>query len=502
MITVRIGDNRGEFFGELETYFERFRKHIIGNGYQITTPFGKRNIVYADWTASGRLYRPIEFHISEIFGPYMANTHTESNSTSSIMTLAYKEAQSIIKKHVNADDHDVIISSGSGTTDVINKLQRILGLKIPGKFGDQIHIPFEERPIIFVTHMEHHSNHTSWLETIGDVEIVQSAADGNVDMEHLEKLLKRFSSRKMKIGSFTACSNVTGVQTPYHRLAALMHEHNGICFIDFAASAPYIDIDMHPANHKEKLDGLFFSPHKFLGGPGSSGVLIFDSRLYKSKVPDHPGGGTVTWTNPWEKHQYFSDIELREDGGTPGILQTIKAALCIKLKEQMKTEKMLNREKELMELLLPGLMNIRGLHVLEGNKTERLGIISFFVENIHYNLLVKLLNDRFGYQVRGGCSCAGTYGHYLLNISKQSSKSITDKIDKGDMSAKPGWVRISIHPTMTNEEVYGFVRSVKLIIENMKDWEKDYRYDPRTNDYFYIHKERDVTGEMFRLRIP
>ncbi|MDQ0217698.1 aminotransferase class V-fold PLP-dependent enzyme [Peribacillus cavernae] len=502
MITVRIGDNECYFSGELEMYFEPFRKHIIGNGQGITTPYGKKRIVYADWTASGRLYRPVENQVSEVFGPFMANTHTESNSTSSIMTLAYKQAQRIIKNHVNADEDDVLIASGSGMTDVVNKLQRILGLKVPEKFISKINIPESERPVIFVTHMEHHSNHTSWFETIGDVEVITPGTDGKLDLNQLEQLLNCYAGRTMKIGSFTACSNVTGIQTPYHQLARKMHEHGGICFIDFAASAPYMDIDMHPKDPIEKLDGIFFSPHKFLGGPGANGVLLFDSRLYTSKVPDHPGGGTVTWTNPWGKHQYFENIEIREDGGTPGILQTIKTALCIKLKEQMGTENILKREKELMDLLLPGLESISGIHILDGKITDRLGIVSFFSDDIHYNLIVKLLNDRFGYQVRGGCSCAGTYGHYLLKIDEKTSNSISDKINQGDMSTKPGWVRISVHPTMTNEEVYGFVKSLKLIIENIKEWEKEYLYDPKSNDYFYIHQERDQSEELFRLQGP
>ncbi|RFU66661.1 aminotransferase class V-fold PLP-dependent enzyme [Peribacillus glennii] len=502
MITVRVGDHEYHFAGELEAYFEKFRKHIIGNGYRITTPYGMKKMVYADWTASGRLYRPIEYQVSEIFGPYMANTHTESNSTSSVMTLAYQQSQRIIKEHVNADEHDILITDGSGTTAVVNKLQRILGVKLPGILSCKSKIAIENRPIIFITHMEHHSNHTSWLETIGDVEIVRPAANGNVDVDHLEHLLTRYANRKVKIGSFTACSNVTGIETPYYDLARKMHEHGGICFIDFAASAPYVTINMHPEDPLEKLDGIFFSPHKFLGGPGASGVLIFDSRLYKSKVPDHPGGGTVKWTNPWGGRRYHDNIEIREDGGTPGILQTIKAALAIRLKEQMGTENMQKREKELIEVLLPGLKKIPGLHVFEGDIQERLGIVSFIVEGIHYNLLVKLLNDRFGYQVRGGCSCAGTYGHYLLNIDAKTSNSIADQIDNGDMSAKPGWVRVSVHPTMTNEEVYNFVSSVKQIVENSNEWEKDYRYDPKSNDYFYVHDQRDMTAEMFDLHAP
>ncbi|WP_081413259.1 aminotransferase class V-fold PLP-dependent enzyme [Aneurinibacillus terranovensis] len=476
-----------------------FRKNIIGAEQTFISPFGRKPVIYADWTATGRLYRPIESKIIDDFGPFIANTHTESNITGTIMTLAYKQAQAIIKNHVDADEHDVIIMDGSGMTAVVNKLQRILGLRLPETLRNKVKVTEEERPVIFVTHMEHHSNHTSWLETIGDVVIMAPRSNGTVNVQQLEQLLHKYNHRKLKIGSFTACSNVTGIQTPYHELARKMHEHGGICFVDFSASAPYVDINMHPASPLEKLDGIFFSPHKFLGGPGSSGVLIFDSRLYSNQVPDKPGGGTVTWTNPWGYHHYFPDIEVREDGGTPGILQGIKSALCIKLKEQMGTDNMVRREKGMVEVLLTKLNKIPRLHVLAGHITERLGIISFIVEDVHYNLIVKLLNDRFGIQVRGGCSCAGTYGHYLLNIDQTTSKKITDKIDQGDFSTKPGWVRFSIHPTMTNREIDTFLQAMRFITENIADLKNDYVYDPETNDYYYIrHKRFDMEG-AFRL---
>jgi selenocysteine lyase/cysteine desulfurase len=317
----------------------------------------------------------------------------------------------------------------------------------------------------------------------------------------LERLLHQFRNRKLKIGSFTACSNVTGVQTPYHQLARIMHKHGGVCFVDFSASAPYVEINMHPRSPLEKLDAIFFSPHKFLGGPGTSGVLVFDSRLYANGIPDHPGGGTVLWTNRWGKYRYVSDIEGREDGGTPGILQTIKTALCIKLKERMGVRNILKREREIKDLLLDGLSKIPDLEILAGHQKDRLGIVSFNVKDIHYNLMVKLLNDRFGIQSRGGCACAGPYGHYLLNIDKQTSKQITDQIDKGDFSFKPGWVRLSLHPIMTNEEIRHILKAVRAIATNFKEWKKDYRYNSKTNDFFHLADKRQIQVEqLFELK--
>jgi selenocysteine lyase/cysteine desulfurase len=499
MITARIGNQTFHFQTELETYFQPFRENIIGVNQTFQSPYGEQKILYADWTASGRLYAPIETKIRDVFGPFMANTHTESNLTGGLMTQAYEEAKGIIKRHVHANENDVILLDGSGMTSVMARFQRILGLKGPETWKRALAIPEKNRPTVFISHMEHHSNQTSWMETIADVVIVPAASEGGIDLEVLENLLIKYNNRPFKIGSFSACSNVTGRRLPYHDLARKMHEYNGICLVDFAASAPYEAIDMHPDDPAAKLDGIFFSPHKFLGGPGASGVAVFDSGLYHNTVPDEPGGGTVLWTNPWGDHHYYSEIEKREDGGTPGILQGIRAALAIKLKEKMGTEKIRQREEELLAIVLPGLKKVPGLKVLDDGCRDRLGIISFCVEGLHYNLIVRLLNDRFGYQVRGGCSCAGTYGHYLLNIDKETSAKIMAKIDSGDHSTKPGWVRFSVHPTMTNNEAYGFVKAMHYIVANSDTLKVDYLYDSKSNDFFYIRHERANFDELFRL---
>ena len=500
MITANIGSKTFRFPETLEEYFQPFRSHVIGLNQEFDSPYGKKKIIYADWTASGRLYQPIEKKISVDFGPFMANTHTESNITSLMMTGLYKQSKKIIKEHVHADKHDVVILDGFGMTSVVNKLQRLLGLRVPEIWRNHLQLPERERPVIFITHMEHHSNQTSWLETLGEVILVNPDREGRVDLNHLEQLLHVYKDRQLKIGSFTACSNVTGIQTPYHKLAKLMHQHGGLCFVDFAASAPYVEINMHPEDPLEKLDAIFFSPHKFLGGPGTSGVLVFDSRIYTNKVPDHPGGGTVLWTNPWGEHKYFDDIEMREDGGTPGILQSIRTALCLNLKSKMGINNILKREKEQLSLLFSHLEKFPEVHILAGNIKDRIGIVSFYIETIHYNLIVRLLNDRYGIQVRGGCSCAGTYGHYLLNIDQTTSKQITEKITHGDMSTKPGWVRFSIHPIMTDEEILTFIQAIREIIENIDEWKKDYVYDPASNDYFYIHHLREDMSPFFRFK--
>lgn len=487
---------------QLREFFDKFRNEIIGIDQTFESPYGIRKLIYSDWVASGRLYRPIEYKMIEEFGPFVGNTHSEASITGTSMTHAYHTAQKIIKDHVNAGPGDVIITAGTGMTGVVNKFQRLLGLRICEQLRPYTKLPKEDRPVVFITHMEHHSNHTSWLETLADVVIIEPDEMGLIDLTHFEKLLKLYETRKLKIGSFTAASNVTGITTHYHEMAEMMHEHGGYCFVDFAASAPYVDINMHPENPAQKLDAIFFSPHKFLGGPATPGVLIFDSQLYKRKIPDHPGGGTVDWTNPWGEHKFIENIEAREDGGTPGFLQTIKAALAIKLKEEMGTENILKRERVLTDIVFEQFAKLPEVHILAGEITERLGVISFYTENIHYNLMVKLLNDRFGIQVRGGCSCAGTYGHYLLHVDPTRSKRITDMISLGDLSQKPGWVRFSVHPTMHEEEIKYFTDAVAQILTNIDTWQNDYYYSPKTNEYYFRNAELSqipFTKEAFAL---
>ncbi|MFC4269687.1 aminotransferase class V-fold PLP-dependent enzyme [Polaribacter marinivivus] len=486
----------------LEHYFSQFREHIIGIDQKFDTPYGEQDLVYCDWTASGRLYRPIEEKICNQFGPFVANTHTETSTSGAAMTLAYHEARNIIKRHVNANSNDVLITTGSGMTGVVNKFQRILGLKVSESLKDYTTIPEELKPIVFVSHMEHHSNQTSWLETIADVEVVPCNDAGLVCLKEFENCIKKHQHRKVKIASITSCSNVTGIKTPYHDVAKLIHKYNGLCFVDFACCAPYVDINMHPENEDEMLDAIFFSPHKFLGGPGSSGVLIFNKALYKNTVPDNPGGGTVSYTNPWGEHDYFDDVETREDGGTPGFLQTIKIALAVQLKEKMGTKNIEEREEEINKVIFKTLESLEGVKILAPNHKKRLSIFSFYFEKYHFNLVVKLLNDRFGIQTRGGCSCAGTYGHFLLNVDQETSNRIKGQILEGCNTEKPGWVRLSLHPTVTNNELDFICKSLTELSKNIEDWSKDYRYDAIKNDY--VHKtvkpiEKELVNSWFAV---
>lgn len=480
----------------LEDLFQKFRENIIGIDQKIPTPYSDSvPLLYADWTASGRLYGRIENKLRKCIYPLVANTHTDTNYTGSAMTYAYHKAKEMIKEHVGASDNDVIISANSGMTGVVNKLQRMLGLRYHESFKDLIHLAEDDRPVIFVTHMEHHSNQTSWCETIADVIVIPPDENCLVSPDHFREYLLKYANRKVKIAAITSCSNVTGIFTPYMDIAQIMHEAGGLCFVDFACSAPYIPINMHEADEEGRyLDAIYFSPHKFLGGPGSSGILIFNKDLYHNTIPDNPGGGTVDWTNPWGGHKFVDDIETREDGGTPAFLQTIRAAMCCQLKNEMGVANIAAREKEILAIMWPQLGQIENLHVLAENQKDRIGIISFYIDGLHYNLAVKMLNDRFGIQTRGGCSCAGTYGHYLLNVTKEYSRSITDQISHGDCSSKPGWIRMSIHPTHTDEEIYFICDALKSLANNFNDWKDDYICDFKSGKV--AHKDATTTLMM------
>ncbi|MCV9929795.1 aminotransferase class V-fold PLP-dependent enzyme [Flavobacterium sp. LS1R49] len=477
---------------QLEDYFSKFRENTIGVNHSFESVYGKQKLLYADWIASGRLYLPIEEIMLNKIGPMIANTHSFSSQTGKASTYAYLYARDLIKTHVNANESDVLVATGTGMTAAISKLQRIMDLrKLNGKITHDI-----DRPVVFITHMEHHSNQVSWYETNADVVVLPPDENNLVSPKILSEVIKKYSDRTLKIGSFTASSNVTGIITPYHELAKIMHKNNGFCFVDFAASAPYVQIDMHPKNPEEQLDAIFFSPHKFLGGPGTSGILVFNEKLYKTSIPDNPGGGNVKWTNPWGKYLYSNVIEVKEDGGTPGFLQVIRTALSLELKDKMGIENIKNREKELLDICYSEFKKIAGLSILGNITTDRIGCVSFIVEDIHYNLIVRLLNDRFGIQVRGGWSCASTYAHYLFDIDEEKSREFTDKLLLKDQSNKPGWVRLSLHPIMTNDEVVFICDAIQKVVLNHKEWQKDYRHNHSTNEFESIIQEENIAEEV------
>jgi len=475
-------------------HFDKFRSNTIGIHSMITTHQGKIRCIYADWTASGRLYRPIEEKIAEIIGPYVANTHTETSSLGHVMTFAYQKARDIIKQHVNASpEHDILVPAGSGMTGAVIKLQSILGLRIHEQYRDQIWktLPIAERPIIFITHYEHHSNQISWENCLADVIIVPPTSTGLVSVDNFETEFQKYANRKIKYAAISACSNVTGIRTPYHEIAQVVHRHGGYIFVDFATSFGYVPVDMHPANDPEsRLDAIFIAPHKLLGGPGTSGILLFHDSLYHLQKPDICGGGTVTWTNPWGEQGYIDNIEQREDAGSPPFLQVIRVSLAIRLKEEMDPIQILAREHVMNTIVFETIGNHKNIHILAKEHTDRLSIFAILIDQIHYNLIAKILNDYFGIQCRGGCNCAGSYAHYLFNVtSYEVSHALSVAIDGGDFSTKPGWCRISLHPTMTDSEIHYICQAIITIANTPEQYTSHYCYDLVTNQYFHEKQE-------------
>lgn len=463
---------------DIESHFDTHRRNILGIDATISTPFGDKPLAYLDWTAMGREDRRVSERIRESLA-FFGNTHTDTNFTGEFTSGLYYEAHNVIGRHVNASKDDIVLFKGSGMTGAINWLQYMLGLR-------DSHLPQSERPVVLITHLEHHSNQTSWEESSCDVRIVQAGDDGLPDLDHLDFLCRSNANEGRKVyGSFTACSNVTGVCTDIYEMARIVHRSGGKVFVDFAASAPYVEIDMHPPDPDARLDAITFSPHKFLGGPGSAGVIVLSKDLYNREVPVFVGGGIVSWTNPWGGHSYYENIQLREDAGTPQIVQGFKAALALSLKDDLNPGLMAIRKAEWVNRTIDGLQKIPGVTVLEANNRARQGIVSFTVERIHYALVVKLLNDLAGIQVRGGCSCAGTYGHYLFHIDKAHSKEITEMIDHGDNSCKPGWVRVSLHPTMTEAELELFLGTLAEIVAERTSLVAQYEYDGHQNTWHH-----------------
>ncbi|WP_299781619.1 aminotransferase class V-fold PLP-dependent enzyme [uncultured Formosa sp.] len=491
-----INGNNTLIDSNLETYFQTFKKGVIGDKYTFKSIFGEQQVLYADWIASGRLYAPIEKIMQEEIGPMVANTHSFSSETGKASTYAYKHARSIIKDHVNANENDVLVTANTGMSGVLSVLQRIMGLRFPDAKQKKSELAENDRPVVFISHMEHHSNHVPWLETIADVVILKCNDQKLICPEHLETALIQYKDRTTKIGSFTACSNVTGIISPYANLAKMMHKHGGYCFVDFAASAPYVDIDMHPEDEDASLDAIFFSPHKFLGGPGTCGVLVFNKDLYKANCPDVPGGGNVQWTNPWGEYAYFKDIEVREDGGTPGFLQVMRTALAMRLKDKMNTALIAKREEELLDFCFEKLKEIPNVFILGNTEVKRIGCVSFGIKDVHYNLIVRLLNDRFGIQVRGGWSCASTYGHYLFDYDENRSLEMVDDLNSKNLTNKPGWVRLSLHPVTTNTEMTFICDAIKQVADNHEAWSKDYVYNKTNNEFEDATNDADIIKKV------
>ncbi|HET7430203.1 MAG TPA: aminotransferase class V-fold PLP-dependent enzyme [Nocardioides sp.] len=463
------------------------RRSVIGEDHVMTTPYGRRRVTYADYTASGRALSFLEDFIRDQVLPSYANTHTESSGTGLQTTRLREEARAIIHDAVGGDQDTVVIFAGSGCTGAIAKLIGVLGLRVPSVLDDAhdltAHIPPSERPVVFLGPFEHHSNEIPWRETIADVVMIHEDADGHIDQAELAEQLEKYADRPLRIGAFSAASNVTGIVSDTHGISELLHQHGALSFWDFAAAAPYVRIEMTapPGRPLAYKDALFLSPHKFIGGPSTPGVLVARRELFANRVPDVPGGGTVAYVNT-DEHRYLTDPTHREEGGTPAIIEAVRAGLVFQLKEAVGVETIRASEERLLARVVAAWRDEPAIELLGNLDAARLSIVSFVVRSpsgryLHHNFVVALLNDLFGIQARGGCSCAGPYGHRLLGIDLERSHEFEREITGGCEGIKPGWVRVNVNYFVSDTVADYLIEAVRLVARDGWRLMGDYRFD-------------------------
>lgn len=408
---------------------------------------GKNKKEYFDYTASGLAFRQIENRIHDVLETY-ANTHSKEASNADKTSTYYELARQNLAKNLGLTSDFAILPNGCGSTAAIKHFQELMGLYIPPKTKKRLNLNIDKStlPLVIVGPYEHHSNEVSFREALCETIRINLTSDGLIDLQHLENVLEKNKNREI-FASFCIASNVTGIITPYEEISKLLRKYNAVICFDCAASSPYMNIPC------ELYDALFLSPHKLLGGPGSCGLLIIRESLVDTSIsPTFAGGGTVEYVNK-NSQIYQKDVQIREDAGTPGILQFIRASLAYQLRNEIGFDLIKNQKNELKNLLITELNKIPNCEIYGNQKAQNIGIVSFNIKGLNPYELCNKLSQINNIQTRAGCSCAGPYGHDLLGI------------DELDLNSKPGWVRISIHYSQTKEEIINLVESIKKIID-------------------------------------
>jgi selenocysteine lyase/cysteine desulfurase len=464
---------------------ERIRRSVIGDDCLLDGPFGPRRLVYADYTASGRALTFIEDYIRERVLPLYANTHTEASATGRHMTALREDARRVIHRAVRGGPDDVVLFCGSGCTGAIDTFIRALEL-------DR-----RERPVVFLGPFEHHSNELPWRESPAEVVTIRADADGRPDPGHLDAELRRHAGRALKIGSFSAASNVTGILTDVDRIAAVLRRHGALSCWDYAAAGPYVAIDM------AGKDAVFLSPHKLVGGPGTPGVLVVKRGLLRNRVPTVPGGGTILFVSP-RGHSYHPDAEVREEGGTPAIVESIRAGLAFALKAQVGEEEIRRRERAFARRALASWGANPRIEILGGARAERLPIVSVGLRHpprlLHGNFAVAVLSDLFGIQARSGCFCAGPYIHRMYPIDDAWSDGMDAECSRGRLGAKLAFARLGFNYFMSEAEFQYVLAAVHMVADHGWKLLPLYRFDPASG--MWRHRDAAPAPTLADARVP
>lgn len=478
-----------------EEFARRIRGHEIGRGTRIDTPFGPRLITYADLTATGRYLGFLEDWFERL-RPYYANTHTEVSSTGRLMTNLREDARRIVHRAVNAGEDDVVLFVGAGATAAINKLVGLLGLRISEPL-DRAHglrdrVPVADRPVVFVGPYEHHSNLLPWLESIADTVEIGLDERGMIDLADLTVKLEAYADRSLRIGTFSAASNVTGVLTDVPAISRLLHEHGALAFYDYAAAGPYVPIDMQGSAPGEHADAIFLSTHKFIGGPECSGLLVARRELFRTRTPERPGGGTVDYVvgSGHDDVDYVRSPEEREEGGTPAIMGDLRTGAAFLVKDLLGPEEILRHEIDLAAQATERLARHPRIDLLGPTSLPRLAILSLSIHDLHHDLASALLDHLFGIQNRAGCACAGPYGHALLGIDRATSDRFRRLLQRGVNGMKPGWIRISLPYYASDDDIEFILSAVEFVAEHGLDFVPAYRMSWRDGVWRHVDGDR------------